>query len=138
MRPHAGRTGKTMEIIDGLLYTEEHEWVRVKGSRATIGITDHAQQHLGEIVFVELPEPETELEAGDILCVVESIKAASDVYAAVSGAVAEVNEALVDHPERINEAPYDNWIAVINMADDSELDALMDAAAYREFCEGLE
>ncbi len=127
-----------MEIIDGLYYTEEHEWIRVKGSRAYIGITDHAQHHLGEIVFVELPDAGTELEAGDILGVVESIKAASDVYTAVSGTVAEVNEALADHPEKINEAPYDCWIAVIDMSDETELDELMDASAYGKFCEGLE
>lgn len=127
-----------MEIIEGLLYTEEHEWVKMKGKRAYIGITDHAQHHLGEIVYVELPELEAELETGDILCVVESIKAASDVYTAVSGAVAEINEALTDHPEKINEAPYDNWIAAVDIADDSELDGLMDATAYRKFCEGLE
>jgi glycine cleavage system H protein len=126
-----------MEIIEGLYYTEAHEWVKVKDNRATIGITDHAQEHLGEIVYVELPELNSELEAGDILCVVESIKAASDVYTAVSGTVAEVNEALPNHPERINEAPYESWIAAIDMADSSELDALMDAAAYRKFCEGL-
>jgi glycine cleavage system H protein len=127
-----------MEIISGLYYTEEHEWIRVKGSRATIGITDHAQHHLGEIVFVELPEVDTELEAGDILGVVESIKAASDVYTAVSGTVAEVNETLTDHPEKLNEAPYDSWLAVIEMAEDSQLDELMDASAYRKYCEGLE
>ena len=127
-----------MEIIEGLFYTQEHEWVRVKGKRAYMGITDHAQHHLGEIVYVELPELNAELEAGDMLCVVESIKAASDVYTAVSGAVGEVNEALPDHPEKINEAPYDNWIAAVDMADESELDGLMDAEAYRKFCEGLE
>jgi glycine cleavage system H protein len=127
-----------MEIIDGLLYTKEHEWVKAENGRATIGITDHAQEHLGELVFVELPEVGNELEAGDILCVVESIKAASDVYTAVSGTVAEVNEALTAHPEKINEAPYENWIAVVDMTDESELDALMDAEAYRAYCEGLE
>jgi len=127
-----------MEIINGLLYTKEHEWVKVEGNRATIGITDHAQEHLGEVVFVELPEVGNELEAGDILCVVESIKAASDVYTAVSGKVAEANEVLTEHPEKINEAPYENWLAVVDMADESELDALMDAEAYRAYCEGLE
>jgi len=127
-----------MEIIDGLLYTKEHEWVKAEGGRATIGITDHAQEHLGEIVYVELPEVDSELEAGDILCVVESIKAASDVYTAVSGIVAEVNAALVEHPEKINEAPYGSWLAVVDMADESELGGLMDAAAYRAYCEGIE
>ncbi len=127
-----------MEIIEGLYYTEEHEWIKVKGGRARIGITDHAQQHLGEIVFVDLPEADTELEAGDILCVVESIKAASDVFTAVSGAVSRVNEELADHPEKINEAPYESWIAEIDMADKTELDELMDASAYRKFCEGIE
>ncbi len=127
-----------MEIIDGLLYTEDHEWIKAEGSKAYIGITDHAQQHLGEVVYVELPEVGTELEVGDILCVVESIKAASDVYTAVAGTVAEVNEALVDHPEKINGAPYENWLAVLDVTDASSLEGLMDAAAYRKFCEGLE
>ncbi len=127
-----------MEIIEGLFYTEEHEWIRLKGKRAYIGITDHAQHHLGEIVYVELPELDSELEAGDILGVVESIKAASDIYTAVSGTVAEVNETLPDHPEKMNEAPYDSWIAAVDLADESELDHLMDAAAYGKFCEGLE
>jgi glycine cleavage system H protein len=124
-----------MEIIEGLLYTEAHEWVKVKGDRITTGITDHAQEHLGEIVYVELPETGTELDAGDILGVVESIKAASDVYSAVSGKVVKVNEALCEHPESINEAPYESWLAEIEISDEAELDALMDAAAYRKFCE---
>jgi len=127
-----------MEIINGLLYSKEHEWVKADGGRATIGITDHAQEHLGEVGFVELPEVGKQLDAGDILCVVESIKAASDVYSPVSGKVAEANEALTDHPEKINEAPYENWLAVVDLTDDSELDALMDADAYRTYCEGLE
>ncbi|MEL7603834.1 MAG: glycine cleavage system protein GcvH [Bacillota bacterium] len=127
-----------MQIINGLLYTKEHEWVKVEGSRATIGITDHAQEHLGEIVFVELPEAGNELEAGDILCVVESIKAASDVYTPVSGTVVEANDALTAAPEKINEAPYENWLAVVELSDEAELDGLMDAEAYRAYCEGLE
>lgn len=127
-----------MEIINGLLYTEEHEWVKVEGDKAYIGITDHAQEHLGEIVYVELPEVGTELDAGDILCVVESIKAASDVYTAVGGTVAEVNGALADHPEKLNEAPYENWLAALDVTEASALGGLMDAAAYRKFCEGLE
>ncbi len=127
-----------MQIIDGLLYTKEHEWVKAEGNRATIGITDHAQEHLGEVVFVELPEVGNELETGDILCVVESIKAASDVYSPVSGKVAEANEALTASPEKINEAPYENWLAVVEMSDESELNGLMNAEAYRVYCEGLE
>ena len=127
-----------MEIIDGLFYTKEHEWVKAEDGRATIGITDHAQEHLGEVVFVELPEAGNELEAGDILCVVESIKAASDVYTPVSGKVVEANEALTASPEKINEAPYESWLAVVDMTDEGELDGLMDADAYRAYCGGLE
>ena len=127
-----------MEIIDGLYYTKEHEWVKAEDGRATIGITDHAQEHLGEVVFVELPEVDKTLEVGDILCVVESIKAASDVYAPVSGKVMEANEALTASPEKINETPYESWLAVVEMSDDSELDGLMDAETYRTYCEGLE
>ena len=135
MRPRVvAARGEIMEIIDGLYYSEEHEWIRVKDDRAYIGVTDHAQHHLGEMVYVELPELESKLKAGDILGVVESIKAASDIYTAITGTVVEINEALAEHPEKINEAPYESWIAAIEMADKTELDGLMDAAAYGKFC----
>lgn len=117
-------------------YSKEHEWVKVDGNKAYIGITDHAQNSLGEIVFVELPETGAELNAGDVLGVVESVKAASDVYTPVSGVVTEVNEELENSPEKINEAPYESWIAVMELNDLSELDALLDADEYEEYCKG--
>jgi len=123
-----------MKTIEDLKYSKEHEWVKVDGNKAYIGITDHAQNSLGEIVFVELPETGTELSAGDVLGVVESVKAASDVYTPVSGVVTEVNEELEDSPEKINEEPYENWIAVVELSDMSELDMLLDADEYEEYC----
>lgn len=125
-----------MKTIEGLKYSKEHEWVKVDGNKAYIGITDHAQNSLGEIVFVELPETGAELNAGDVLGVVESVKAASDVYTPVSGVVTEVNEELENSPEKINEAPYESWIAVMELNDLSELDALLDADEYEEYCKG--
>jgi len=124
-----------MKFLEGLKYSEEHEWVRVEGKKAYIGITDHAQQSLGDIVFVEIPEIGVELSRGDVLCVVESVKAASDVYTPVSGKVIEVNEELADNPEKINEDPYGSWIAVIEMSDVSETDQLMDMNDYERFCQ---
>lgn len=123
-----------MKTIEGLKYSKEHEWVKVDGNKAYIGITDHAQSSLGEIVFVELPETGAELNAGDVLGVVESVKAASDVYTPVSGVVTEVNEELEESPEKINEAPYESWIAVMELSDLSELDMLLDADEYEEYC----
>jgi len=124
-----------MKVLNGLKYSEDHEWVRVEGNKAYIGITDHAQHSLGDIVFVEIPEVGTELKSGDVLSVVESVKAASDVYSPVSGTIIEVNEELADSPEKINEDPYRSWIAVIEMSDISELDELMDEHEYERFCQ---
>ncbi len=127
------------EIPDDLKYTKSHEWVRDEGDGiAAIGITDHAQELLGDLVFVELPEVGTELTAGAECAVVESVKAASDIYSPLDGEVVEVNEALADSPEAINEAPYENWIFKMRMADPSQLDSLLDAAAYAEFIEAEE
>ncbi|NLY18420.1 MAG: glycine cleavage system protein GcvH [Clostridiaceae bacterium] len=123
-----------MKTVEGLKYSKEHEWVKVDGNKAYIGITDHAQNSLGEIVFVELPETGAELNSGDVLGVVESVKAASDVYTPVSGVVAEVNEELEESPEKINEAPYESWIAVLELSDLSELDKLLDAGEYEKYC----
>ncbi|MGI6576530.1 MAG: glycine cleavage system protein GcvH [Eubacteriales bacterium] len=121
-----------MEIKKGLYYTEENEWVRVEGNTAYIGITDYAQDALGDIVFIELPEVGDKLEAGDTFSVVESVKAASDVYLPVSGTVIEINKELEDSPELINEDPYGSWIIAVDMLDVTELEQLMDAAAYEE------
>ena len=123
-----------MDIIDGLKYSKEHEWIKIDGNKATVGISDHAQDHLGEIVFVELPDMDVQLEAGDVLGAVESLKAASDVYTPVSGKVTQINEALIDNPELINAAPYENWIAELALNDLSQLEGLMDAAEYEKYC----
>jgi glycine cleavage system H protein len=124
-------------IPGNLKYTQSHEWVRDEGDGSvTIGITDHAQELLGDLVFVELPEIGTSLDAGDECAVVESVKAASDVYSPLSGEITEVNEALADTPETINESAYeDGWIFRLALSDSDELDALMDADAYATHCE---
>ena len=120
-----------MAYPDDLSYSKEHEWVRVDGSRATIGITSFAADELGDIVFVELPEPGAGLSQFGTFGVVESVKAVSDLYAPVSGEVVEVNEALRDAPELLNSDPFgEGWIAKVELADSSELDNLMDASAY--------
>jgi glycine cleavage system H protein len=121
-------------VIDGLYYSESHEFVRVDGDCAYIGITDYAQNALGNVVYVDMPEAGDEVEAGEGFGAVESVKAASDLNSPVSGTVVEVNEALEDTPELINKAAFDNWIIKVKLSDKSELDALMDAAAYEEFC----
>ena len=116
------------------VYSDEHEWVRVEDGNATIGITDYAQEQLGDVVFVELPEVGTSLAKGDQAAVVESVKAASEVYAAVSGEVLEVNEVLTDEPGKVNEDPQGAaWFIKMKLSDPSEIDALMDEAAYKEF-----
>lgn len=118
-------------IPEELKYTQEHEWVKVEGNRATVGITDHAQSQLGDVVFVELPQVGSEHHKGDSLASVESVKAVSDVYAPVSGKVVEVNAQLQDHAELVNQEPYGRgWIVVLEMSDPSELDQLLSAADY--------
>ena len=117
-------------------YTEEHEWIRVEGDRATVGITDFAQGQLGDIVFVELPEPGRRVTKGGEAAVVESVKAASDVYAPVDGEVTEPNAALSDDPSLANSDPEgEGWFFRLSLADPSELDGLMDSEAYKSFCE---
>ena len=121
-----------MELPEELKYTEEHEWVMVEGDLAMIGITDFAQDALGDVVFVELPAVGTEVTTGKAFGVVESVKAVSDVYAPVSGTVEEINEELPDAPEIINTSPYgDGWMIKIRMSNPGELDGLMDAAVYQ-------
>ncbi|HHV16805.1 MAG TPA: glycine cleavage system protein GcvH [Gelria sp.] len=123
-----------MEVPKDLLYTTEHEWIRVEGEQVYLGITDYAQDQLGDIVFVELPELETEVITGDAIAVVESVKAVSSVYSPVSGTVVESNIELEDLPELLNEEPYSNHIAVINISDPDELEDLMSPADYEAFC----
>lgn len=121
-----------MEFPEELKYTEEHEWVMVEEELAVIGISDFAQDALGDVVFVELPEVGTELEAGKAFGVVESVKAVSDIYAPLSGTVEEINEDLLDAPEIINTSPYeDGWMIKIRMTDVADADALMTADAYQ-------
>ena len=117
-------------------YTKEHEWIRVEGDQATVGITDFAQGQLGDVVFVELPEAGKEVTKGGEAAVVESVKAASDVYSPVSGAVTEANQALVDDPSLANTDPEgEGWFFRLRLSDQSELDGLMDADAYKSFCD---
>ena len=123
-----------MVVLNNLLYTEEHEWVRVEGEKAYIGITDYAQKALGSIVYVELPELEAEFSKGEGFGVVESVKAASDIYIPVSGVIVEVNEEVVDDPGLINNAPYDNWLVCVELKDMEEIEELMKPEAYKEFC----
>ena len=120
------------KIIDGLYYMESHEYVRVEGDFGFIGITDYAQHELGNVVYVDMPEVDDEVTAGEEFGAVESVKAASDLMSPVSGTVVEVNEALEDEPGLINKDAFENWIIKVELSDKSELDGLMDAAAYKE------
>lgn len=126
------------KTIEGLFYSESHEWVKVDGETAIIGISDHAQQAMGNIVYVDMPEEEDEVTANEDFGAVESVKAASDLISPVSGVVVEVNEALADAPELLNKDAYENWIIKVKMDDPEELKNLMDAAAYEKFCENDE
>jgi len=116
-----------------LKYTRDHEWIRVEGNRATVGITDHAQGKLGDVVFVELPEAGVEFSAGDAIANLESVKAVSEVFSPVSGKVVEVNRALEDSPDLINKAAFtDGWIVVLELSDPGELDQLLTAEEYEK------
>ncbi len=126
-----------MNIPDDLRYSTDHEWVRIDGDRLQIGITDYAQDALGDVVFVDIPEAGRTLALGESFSEVESTKSVSDIYAPVAGVIVDVNADLADHPERLNEDPYgEGWIAVIEAADPSQVEALLDAAAYRALVEG--
>ena len=116
-------------------YAESHEWVKLDGDIATVGITDYAQHALGDIVYVDMPEVGDEVEAGEVFGAVESVKAASDIISPVSGEVVEVNENLEDAPESINADAFENWIMKVKVSDSGEIDALLDAAAYAKLCE---
>lgn len=116
-----------------LRYNKEHEWVRQEGNRVRVGISHFAQDELGDVVFVDLPQEGSNFEVGEAFAAVESVKAVSDIFAPVSGRVVEVNEALLDNPEKINEDPYgEGWIATFEMDDPTQLEALLDAAAYKK------
>ena len=122
------------KVIEGLYYSETHEYVRVEGDFGFIGITDYAQNALGTVVYVDMPNVDEEVNAGELFGAVESTKAASDLYSPVSGTVIEVNDKLENEPELINQDAYENWIIKVQLSDQVELDELMNAAAYEEFC----
>ena len=122
------------KVIEGLYYAESHEYVRVEGEFGYIGITDFAQSQLGNVVYVDMPEVDDEVTAGEEFGAVESVKAASDLFSPVSGTVVEVNEALEDEPELVNKDAFENWIIKVQLSDKSELDNLLDAAAYEAIC----
>ncbi|MGP1548941.1 MAG: glycine cleavage system protein GcvH [Prevotella sp.] len=122
------------KVIEGLYYSESHEYVRVEGEYGYIGITDYAQQQLGNIVYVDMPEVDDEIDADEEFGALESVKAASDLLSPVSGTVVEINEALEDQPELLNKDAFGNWIMKVQLSDPAELDKLMDAAAYEAIC----
>jgi glycine cleavage system H protein len=132
MQYPCGRGDEISQVPDGLRYSKEHEWVKLEGENGRIGITDHAQDELTEIVFVELPKIGKKVKKGDALGVVESVKTVSDIYSPVSGEVIDTNKALEDSPQLINQSPYDKgWFALIKLAEPSEVSGLMDAASYK-------
>ena len=120
------------KIIEGLLYSDSHEWVKVDGDIAVIGVSDFAQAEMGDITYVDMPEVDDEVTKGEDFGALESVKASSELYAPVSGVVVEVNDALEDAPELVNEDAFAAWIIKVRMSDESELEDLMDAAAYAE------
>ena len=122
------------KVNEGLYYSESHEFIRVEGDYGFIGITDYAQNALGNVVYVDMPEVDDEVTAGEEFGAVESVKAASDMISPVSGTVVEINEALEDEPELINQDAFENWIIKVKLSDKSDLDNLMDAQSYEAFC----
>ncbi len=121
------------EVREDLKYTKSHEWIKIKDDVAVVGITDHAQAELTDIVFVELPEAGKEVKKGEELCVIESVKSVSEIYAPVNGKIVKVNSKLEDSPEIINESPYDDgWLVELEISDKSEVDSLLDAAEYKK------
>ena len=122
-----------MKVLSGLYYSEDHEWVRVEGKTAYIGISDYAQHEMGDIVYVELPDEEDEFEKGDSLGAIESVKAASDILIPVSGRVVAINDELEDAPEKVNEDAYEAWLIKIDLSNESELAGLMTAEKYEAF-----
>lgn len=122
-----------MKVQKGLQYTNDHEWVKVEGDVAVIGVADYAQHHLGDIVYVELPEIDDEIEREEAFSAVESVKAAADIYMPVSGKVVAVNEELIDDPALLNSDPYENWMIKVEMTNKSELDELMTSEDYEKF-----
>ena len=127
-----------MKVMDDLFYTKDHEWLKIEGEFGYVGIADYAQDQLGSIVFVELPEEDEEIEAGEPFGAIESVKAATDIYAPIDGTVVECNYDLEDEPELINENSYENWIIKIKIDDESQKDDLMNSDEYKEYLETLD
>ena len=125
------------KTIEGLYYSQSHDWVKVEGNTAFVGITDYAQEALGSVVYVDMPQQDDQVNAGEEFGAVESVKAASDLVSPVSGTVVDVNSGLEDSPSLLNEKPYGTWIIKVEMSEPSQLDNLMDAKAYAEYCENL-
>ena len=124
-------------VPDDRKYTQEHEWVQVEGDIGTVGVTDHAAQELGDIVFVELPDTGSEFSMGDAIGTIESVKAVADLYLPVSGEIVEINEGVVDSPELVNNSPMDDgWLLKVRLTDPAELERLLDASAYENLLEG--
>jgi glycine cleavage system H protein len=123
------------KVIEGLFYSESHEWVKVDGNIATVGVTDFAQKEMGDITYVDMPDVDDEVSKGEEFGALESVKASSDLYSPVSGTVTEKNEALEDKPELVNEDAFSNWIIKVKMSDPAEVKELMDAAAYTKLIE---
>jgi glycine cleavage system H protein len=127
-----------MIVPEGLLYTKEHEWVRIDDNKVVVGISDYAQQSLGDVTFVELPAVGSEINRSDKISTIESVKAASDVYAPLPGTVIQINQDIADSPELVNQSPYEKgWFAIINLKGDIKKDHLMDASEYRQYIERL-
>lgn len=124
-----------MNILKDLLYTKDHEWVKVEGDKAYIGITDFAQHNLGDIVYVELPEVDDEFSKEESFAVIESVKAASDSYMPIDGKVLEINEEVIDEPSLLNEDPYKNWLICVEIKDSSQLDELLSPGDYEKLCD---
>lgn len=127
-----------MNIPKDLKYSTEHEWIRLEGTRAYLGITDFAQHNLGDIVYVEIPEVDNEVANGESVAVIESVKAVSSVYTPMSGTIAEANEDLESSPELLNEDPYENWLAIIEVSNPDEIEDLMSPEEYERFCKEQE
>lgn len=124
-----------MKVLNELKYSKSHEWVRVEGNKAYFGITDYAQDHLGEVVFADLPEQGREIKVEEVVAAIESVKAVADIFSPISGTIVEVNEELLDDPAKINTDPYESWLMAVEMSDISELDTLLSAEDYEKICE---
>lgn len=124
-----------MKVLNELKYSKSHEWVRVEGNKAYFGITDYAQDHLGEVVFADLPEEGREIKIEEAVAVLESVKAVADIFSPISGTIVEVNEVLLDDPATINANPYESWFMAVEMSNSSELDSLLSAEDYEKICE---